>query len=559
MTARETILVDMTPMLPGAINGGAKILVLELLRRLPELAPDKLFVLLTRQTSHDELAAFERANVTRELVWNDTGTLEQPNRLAQWLARKDIGITRRLPDWLRRTRYDLRRVLGRATSGSRRRDIVPTLMFSPFGLSEASRESEYFALDLPTVAILYDLQHRAYPEFFDDFERTKRERNFQRHRASSVLACISDFVRDTAIEAGVPPQAAVTIHIMLKHRLARTDGPQSEHVLDRLGLRPNGYLLYPANFWAHKNHARLLEAFALARHDGLRRDLKLVCTGAPGGAEAIASTAQALGLHDAFVHPGFLDSGQFAALLHGALGVVFPSLYEGFGMPVIEAMAAGRPVACSNATSVAEVAGDAALLFDPKDATDIARAIRALATDDALRASLIEKGTRRANAFADADLMAREYLKLFALAAERWSRQPRADDGQHVGGIYGDGWAAPRVAVRYGHGSADRVLRLVLEAPTVGAIRRYDLAVSDGAGAAIVRDAIAAGASSAIDVPIGQEAGVRNVSISPFFRPVELRADPPAADARKLTVMVRKIEICEPGKSRVIFPAAGAA
>jgi glycosyltransferase involved in cell wall biosynthesis len=557
MTARDTILVDMTPMLPGAINGGAKILVLELLRRLPILAPDKHFVLLTRRTSHDELAPFERANVTRELVWDDAGAQEQPNRLTEWVARQDIGITRRLPGWLRRARYDLRRVLCRTTSVSRRSDVVPTFMFSPFGLSEGFRASEYFVLDLPTVAILYDLQHRAYPQFFDDFERTKRERNFQRHRASSVLGCISDFVRDTAIDAGVPPEAAVRIHIMLKHRLAQSEAAYDEPVLESLGLRPNGYLLYPANFWAHKNHDQLLEAFARARRDGLRRDLKLVCTGAPGGVETVKLRAETLGVGDAFVHPGFLDSKQFSALLRGALGVVFPSLYEGFGMPVIEAMAAGRPVACSNSTSVAEVAGGAALLFDPNDPADIAQAICKLASDAAVRASLIEKGTQRADAFADTDLMAREYLELFELAADRWSRQPRTGDAHHVGGVYGDGWATPQLAVRYGHGSADRVLRLVLEAPGMDAIRRYELAVRDGDGAALVRDAIAPGGSSAIDVPIGPEAGVRNVRISPFFRPAELHSG--SADVRKLTVMVRKIEICEPGKSSILFPAAGAA
>jgi len=559
MSARDTILVDMTPMLPGAINGGAKILVLELLRRLPVLAPETNFVLLTRQTSHAELASFERANVTRELVWNDIGAPEQPNRLSEWLTHQDIVITRRLPEWLRRTRYDLRRLLGRTPSGPRRHAIVPTLMFSPFGLSEGFRASEYFKLDLPTVAILYDLQHRAYPEFFDAFEHTKRERNFERHRASSMLACISGFVRDTAIEAGVSPEAAVTIHIMLKHRLASSTPQQGEQVLERLGLRQDGYLLYPANFWAHKNHSRLLEAFALARRDGLRPDLKLICTGARDGAEVVMSQAEALGLGDVFVHPGFLGSGEFSALLRGSLGVVFPSLYEGFGMPVIEAMAAGRPVACSNATSVAEVAGNAALLFDPKDSADIARAIRVLASDDALRTSIIERGVRRADAFADTDLMAREYLRLFGLAADHWSRQPRADDRQHVGGVYGDGWAAPQLAVRYGQGSSDRALRLVLEAPAVCAIRRYEFAVSDGGGAAVAHGAITPGASSTVDVPLGPEAGVRNVSVSPFFRPIELRATPPSTDARKLTVMVRKIEICEPGKSKVIFPAMGVA
>ena len=119
-----------------------------------------------------------------------------------------------------------------------------------------------------------------------------------------------------------------------------------------------------------------------------------------------------MGLESRVSFPGFVPAGQMAALLAGATGVVFPSLYEGFGLPLVEAMAAGVPVACSSTTALPEVAGDAALLFDPRVPAQIADAMAALVNDGALRERLVEAGRRRAPEFADADRMAREYWEL---------------------------------------------------------------------------------------------------------------------------------------------------
>ena len=114
------------------------------------------------------------------------------------------------------------------------------------------------------------------------------------------------------------------------------------------------FLLYPARRWPHKNHERLFEAFALVRRE--RPELRLVLTGGgefgsvPDGVEVL----------------GHVPRPQLVGLLQRASALVFPSLYEGFGQPPLEAMACGCPVACSNAGALPEVVGDAALLFDPR-------------------------------------------------------------------------------------------------------------------------------------------------------------------------------------------------
>jgi glycosyltransferase involved in cell wall biosynthesis len=154
-------------------------------------------------------------------------------------------------------------------------------------------------------------------------------------------------------------------------------------------LRPRNeprepFLLYPARAWPHKNHARLFEAFALLRRE--RPELRLVLTGG-GTLPALPDGVDARGL---------VDRAELVSLLQRASALVFPSLYEGFGLPPLEAMACGCPVASSNAGALPEVVGDAARLFDPQDARAMADAVR-----DVLDAGAdwTERGLRRAGQF----------------------------------------------------------------------------------------------------------------------------------------------------------------
>ncbi len=220
----------------------------------------------------------------------------------------------------------------------------------------------------------------------------------------------------------------------MAHRIT----PIVEHdqgVLNRLGLTRWQYLIYPANFWKHKNHEMLLTAFGMACREGLAADVKLVCTGAPGARqEWLMSAARAMSLGDRVLFPGFLPNAELAALMGNCSGMVFPSLYEGFGLPVIEAMAAGVPVACSNVTSLPEVAADAAILFDPRIPTQIAQAMVALLEDETLRSRLIQAGQQRANVFSDTERMAREYWELFEYALNNGNYDNTMSDAYPMAG-----------------------------------------------------------------------------------------------------------------------------
>jgi len=259
-----------------------------------------------------------------------------------------------------------------------------------------------FPLVTPTVLTMTDLQHEYYPEHWraDDVKFRRKAFPASVKQADAVIA-ISEFTRQGLIERlGCPADKVKTIYFGVDH--AFFSGPvaptQWLDMKARYAL-PEHFLLYPAGTWPHKNHLRLLQALKVLGDRG-ERDIALVLTGIREFAhEDVLHAVSLLGLQGRVIHLGHIPMDDLAVLLKKARGMVFPSLFEGFGLPVLEAMAAGCPVACSDRAALPEVAGQAALYFDPADVEAIAEAIRVLWSNEESRKRLIRAGHNRAAQF----------------------------------------------------------------------------------------------------------------------------------------------------------------
>jgi glycosyltransferase involved in cell wall biosynthesis len=258
-----------------------------------------------------------------------------------------------------------------------------------------------FTTEVPSIYQPHDLQHLHLPHLFSDWERTRREAIYRTHceRAALVVAMTSWGRRDFVQSYDLPPDKVSVVPggSVLREYPAPTDAD-----LDRLRSRlslPEAFLLYPAQTWPHKNHERLLEAIARVR-DESGTAIPLVCPGKQTrDYQGIRDLASGLGLTETTSFPGFVSSLELRGLYELGTALVFPSRFEGWGLPVCEAFDAGLPVASSSATGLPDVVGDAGLLFDPDDVPEMARQLQRLWTDGDLRADLRERGKKRAARF----------------------------------------------------------------------------------------------------------------------------------------------------------------
>jgi glycosyltransferase involved in cell wall biosynthesis len=232
--------------------------------------------------------------------------------------------------------------------------------------------------DAPTVVTLHDIQHRDLPEFFGRARKSFRRIAYDRAaQAASAVVVTSEFVRRRAVDVlELDPDRVHVVPLGIDHSVFSPTGDEE----------PEALIVYPARPWPHKNHARLLEAFAALRET--RPKLRLVLTG--GGHERLGT------LPEGVESLGVVTTSELASLYRRAACLVFPSLYEGFGLPPLEAMACGCPVAASRAGAIPEVCGDAAVLFDPTSVEDIARAV---VDADTQRETFRERGLARAAEF----------------------------------------------------------------------------------------------------------------------------------------------------------------
>jgi glycosyltransferase involved in cell wall biosynthesis len=267
----------------------------------------------------------------------------------------------------------------------------------------------------PRVVTLQDINHRDLAALWGRAERTYRRVVYERAaRRAAVVVTAAEYTRRRLIEAlGIAPERVVAIAYGVDARFT----PEPTAADADLDL-PEPYILYPAADWPHKNHERLVRAFAAAAPPGLA----LVLTGNRGRRWArIQRVAGELGVGACVHHLGRVGDAAMPGLYRRARALVFPSLYEGWGLPPLEAMACGCPVASSTRAALAEACGDAALAFDPEDERSIGEALARVVEDDALRGDLRGRGLARAAGFTW-ERSAREHAAAYRHAAASSSR-----------------------------------------------------------------------------------------------------------------------------------------
>jgi glycosyltransferase involved in cell wall biosynthesis len=221
-------------------------------------------------------------------------------------------------------------------------------------------------------------------------------------RADAIIAISECSRRDAVRLYGIAPDRMRVIYEGVDPRFRPAEQPGTLEEVRRRYRLPGEYLLAVGTIEPRKNLSMLLDAFLAVRHQSGRQDLRLVIVGKNGWLfQDFYRRLAGMGLDDGkqVVFPGFVANEDLPAVYGGAACFVFPSIYEGFGLPVLEAMASGTPVVCSNTSSLPEVAGDAALMVAPDDAGAFANAVERVLADAGLRDDLRARGLRRASQF----------------------------------------------------------------------------------------------------------------------------------------------------------------
>jgi glycosyltransferase involved in cell wall biosynthesis len=351
--------VDLTPLLPGSENGGAKFATLQFIESL-----------LNDFANQVRLTLFVPEIVFEELA----------NRFS---GRADLVRTRR------GRRNPLLAAVEEVKSQIRIRSICCQnsiqLFYSPFGRFLS------LPLDIPFVAQVHDLLHLDYPQTLTERDRLWRHLNLLKlSERKAVFQVSSEFTRERL-------HSAYSIPL---ERIHRTYLPIHGRLLSDNVYREKAYFFYPARAWPHKNHENLLLGYKAYRErlTGGAWDLVLTAD-VRDPVDKLRSMVLELGLIDHVQFLGQIDEDHLGRVYQEASALVFPSRYEGFGIPLIEAMYFGLPIICGRGGSQPEVAGEAAIYVDVEDPRDIAQAMVKLTEESIVRQELIAHGKRQLQKF----------------------------------------------------------------------------------------------------------------------------------------------------------------
>lgn len=221
---------------------------------------------------------------------------------------------------------------------------------------------------------------------------------FSAKRADKIITYSDSTKKDVIEFLNINEKKISVIPLGVEEKFKPASEKEIKKIKADLGL-PDNYIITLGTLQPRKNLEALIDAFARLKKDKAIPH-KLVVVGEEGwNNERLLTKLDRLDIAEDIVITGFIEDNQLPSLYSGATALVYPSLYEGFGLPVLEAMACGVPVACSNTSSLPEVAGEAALLFDPTDVDQIYSSMQELLSDDRLRNNLSEVGIKRARHF----------------------------------------------------------------------------------------------------------------------------------------------------------------
>lgn len=232
-------------------------------------------------------------------------------------------------------------------------------------------------------------------------------------KVAHIIAISHSTKTDLGKFLNIPPEKITVTHLGVRPGFnSAVKQERLGEIIDKYRL-PSRYLFYVGNFFPYKNLERLLDALIiLSDRHGLSIPLVIGGKIHPFFRDEVHKSVSSRSLSDRVIFTGYIPDDDLPCLYRAASAFVLPSLYEGFGLPVLEAMACGTPVACSSTSSLPEVAGDAALLFDPDSCESIAEALMRALSDEDLRKDLSAKGVRRAAHFSW-ETCARETLQVY--------------------------------------------------------------------------------------------------------------------------------------------------
>lgn len=287
---------------------------------------------------------------------------------------------------------------------------VDAVFISSHTMPVIHRPSQKFVVTIHGLEYMYMKEYETFPHKWYLTKSTEFVSRF----ADRIIA-VSEFTKKSLLEHG---WGATKERITVIPEGVRTDhfSPRDENegtsVLQKYSIT-QPYFFFISTIQPRKNVLGLLEAFALLREEEVGQDISLVLAGGHGYKfEEVEATIQKFGLADTVKVLGRVPDEDVPALFSGAVASVYPSFVEGFGLPVLESMACGTPVVCSDTGALPEVGGDAAVYIDPYDVESIAQGLQRILVDEDLRTQFVEKGHERVQQFSW-EKTARQIMQVF--------------------------------------------------------------------------------------------------------------------------------------------------